>query len=270
MNHRDPWEPPPTKLPPATKPPAKPAVAQGSQFLSKAAAAERLGVTLRTVQNYHARRYLRAHHRWGLRGGVLREDVERLLVEGVPRSRPSDALRCRLLVRRICQVEARTAAVTAILDARRDPPELDTQDLMALADRAHHAALHGWDPGSEQDWLNLLCCLEEKHARRLARSRSGNPWSPFLFLATQIAFKLETDPRDFEVELSENTRLRTLAVFTKQILRGHFDLCSVKRGVDKALRRMLAEFTAEQAKQGSADEPEDPSTMSTRERSQSG
>jgi hypothetical protein len=219
----------------------------GKPFLSKAEAAARLGVTPRTIQTYRELGYLRTAP-GGLRKGVIRRDVEFLVRFGVPRSRPSDSLERRLLARRLLDLEVRSLALAELLDARRVPLDLDRAGLCQLNDRAARVAVDGWEHGSEGEWLRILCRLDQRHARRLARARPGsNPWACFLVLAELLAFVLDEagPPTSLDHDKLDGPRqaavLRQLSLMVMDHIRAMLARWTAKQGT-LALRKALREF----------------------------
>lgn len=216
--------------------------------VSKRDAAERLGVTGRTIQTYRRSGHLRAAP-GGLRFGVLAEDVDRLEKEGVPRKRPSDGLRHGLLADRAARVEMRSRVIAEILDVRRESLEVSNEEIVALADRAATAALRGWEAGAERGWVELFLRLDDRHARRLARVGPWrNPWIPFLGLARAISAALPAQGEHRADEPDDAPVLPSLARHAADRLHAEFSAWAVKRGdADRRLRRALAEFEATRA-----------------------
>jgi hypothetical protein len=214
-------------------------------LVSKRDAAERLGVSGRTIQTYSRSGHLRAAP-GGLRFGVLAEDVGRLEKEGVPRKRPSDCLHAALLADRAAGVEMRSQVIAEILDVRRESLEVSNEEIVALANRAATAALHGWEPGAERGWVELFLRLDDRHARRLARVGPWrNPWMPFLTLARAISSALRSADAQHVDQLADGPVFPSLARHAADRLHGEFSAWAVKKGdADRRLRAALAEFEA--------------------------
>lgn len=160
----------------------------GTEFMSKAEAAQVLGVHERTIYNYLRKGILRPVAS-GRTIGVSREDVSRRVGDkNSPLPFTASKAFLSQLLARVTRLEQRVLTLEHILSVKRDPLRLSDAELLALHGAAEEYGKEGWPAPVEETWGSIFLRADTDHFERLeALTGDRHAWRPFYRLAAKMA-----------------------------------------------------------------------------------
>lgn len=201
----------------------------GSEFYSYAQAAEKLGKSKKTVQNYVRKGLVRKTVR-GRTTLLNKEDVDSVAEDigsGLP---PLDRKSFTDLSSRVRRLEELMAVVKEILDIHDKPLRPGKAAAVGLYNAAEKALVSGpWQSAEVDLWATQFLHFDETTVEEIGKAvPDPNPWRPFLLLCgklvEQVARSYEKSPT-LELERAYarldkgRDRLRSLAVIWVEL--GH-------------------------------------------------
>lgn len=194
-------------------------------YMTKAEAAEALGVTAKMVDVYDRRLLLEAHYPKGARAGkhFLREDV--FALADLRAEHKGDFLR------RIPQIALRAAAASRRVEKKLDDLmsflglndaalSLEVTDIAAFHLQVEDAARAPVHAADVMDWAKKLLAVHEEYFE-LVHLHLGDdePWKPYLELARELARKARPGSRDSIFIEYARANLRNVAYFYERTFR---------------------------------------------------
>lgn len=214
-------------------------------FMSRREAAEKLGVSERTVYRYLRRGVLRGLREAG-QCGVLARDVHALAaVTGS--GDVEHATELKLLEAQLGELLQAANAAETILDAENDPLPLAPAELVSLFESMDHFAKHGWPPASEATLATMMLRLTASDLAVIeGLVGCGNPWAPFL----EVAMLLTQQPGNSELEMLSIAARNHLIVLAaediesrsgrRQVSRRLSEIADIDRNYLRRTKRALA------------------------------
>jgi excisionase family DNA binding protein len=159
---------------------------EAADFVTRAEAANLLGVTERTIFNLLRSGALR-RSRQGDRRGVRRSDVLSYRDHGGTAKIKKTARVSSVLERRVRHLHQDLEVVVELLDVQRQPLGLGADEVLELYRCAEAFASGTWPPGCERSWVGILLRLDISVLAALAtKTGDPDPWRPFFRLRAAL------------------------------------------------------------------------------------